>query len=136
MTLTSENIEDVCKCVAWLGSEEVAVSGHKAIIQHNQNAKYLSYFFHTKMFFNQKKKYAHGTKVIEVTPNKLENILIPIPPIDVQEKIVNILDKFHSLVTDFSEGLPAEIAARQKQYEYYRDKLLSFDNVAAAEKTA
>lgn len=136
MTLTSENIEDVCKCVAWLGSEEVAVSGHTAIIHHNQNAKYLSYFFHTKMFFNQKKKYAHGTKVIEVTPNKLENILIPIPPIDVQEKIVNILDKFHSLVTDFSEGLPAEIAARQKQYEYYRDKLLSFDNVAAAEKTA
>lgn len=126
MAVTSENIEDVCKCVAWLGNEKIAVSGHIAIIHHNQNAKYLSYFFHTKMFFEQKKKYAHGTKVIEVTPKKLEDIIIPIPSIEDQASIVNVLDKFHSLVTDISEGLPAEIEARQKQYEYYRDKLLTF----------
>lgn len=130
MAITSENIEDVCKCVAWLGNEDIAVSGHTAIIHHNQNAKYLSYFFHTKMFFEQKKKYAHGTKVIEVTPNKLEDIIIPIPSLGDQARIVNILDKFHNLVTDISEGLPAEIEARQKQYEYYRDKLLTFEEIA------
>ena len=130
MAITSENIEDVCKCVAWLGNEDIAVSGHTAIIHHNQNAKYLSYFFHTKMFSSKKKKYAHGTKVIEVTPNKLEDIIIPIPSLGDQARIVNILDKFHNLVTDISEGLPAEIEARQKQYEYYRDKLLTFEEIA------
>lgn len=131
MAVTSENIEDVCKCVAWLGNEDIAVSGHTAIIHHDQNAKYLSYYFHTSMFFEQKKKYAHGTKVIEVTPNKLEDIIIPIPTLGDQATIVNILDKFHSLVADISSGLPAEIEARKKQYEYYRDKLLSFKEASA-----
>ena len=56
MAVTSENIEDVCKCLAWLGDEPVAVSGHSAIIHHNQNAKYLVYYFHSQMFFSQKRK--------------------------------------------------------------------------------
>ena len=55
MAVTSENIEDVCKCLAWLGNEDVAVSGHSAIISHNQNPKYLVYYFHSQMFFAQKK---------------------------------------------------------------------------------
>ena len=114
MAVTSENIEDVCKCIAWLGNDKVAVSGHTAIIHHNQNAKYLSYYFHTEMFFNQKKKIAHGTKVIEVTPDSLNNIVIPVPPLEVQSEIVKILDNF------------TELTARKKQYEYYRDKLLTF----------
>ena len=75
MAITSENVDDVCSCVAWLGDEDVAVSGHTAIIQHNQNAKYLSYYFRTSTFNVQKKKLAHGTKVIEVTPDKLNNIV-------------------------------------------------------------
>ena len=45
MAVTSENVEDVCKCVAWIGNGSVAVSGHTAIIHHNQDAKYLSYYF-------------------------------------------------------------------------------------------
>ncbi len=129
MAVTSENVDDVCKCVAWLGNEDIAVSGHTAIIKHNQNAKYLSYYFHTSHFFAQKRKLAHGTKVIEVTPDKLNNISIPIPSIAEQERIVSILDRFDKLCNDISEGLPAEIEARRKQYEYYRDKLLSFKSV-------
>ena len=70
MAVTSENIEDVCKCLAWLGNENVAVSGHSAIISHNQNPKYLVYYFHSQMFFAQKRKLAHGTKVIEATVYK------------------------------------------------------------------
>ncbi len=57
---------------------------------------------------------------------KLLDMKIPVPPLEVQEYIVNILDKFDSLVNDIMVGLPAEIAARQKQYAYYRDKLLTF----------
>ena len=129
MAVTSENIEDVCSCTAWLGDEDVAISGHTAIIHHNQNPKYLSYFFHSSMFFNQKRRLAHGTKVIEVTPNKLENIEIMLPAIEEQERIVSILDRFDTLCNDIASGLPAEIESRQKQYEYYRDKLLTFKEI-------
>lgn len=127
MAVTSENLEDVCKCVVWLGSEKAAVSGHTAIIKHEQDARYLAYYFGTSMFFAQKRKYAHGTKVIEVSPAKLADIVIPIPPIEVQREIADKLDRFSDLSSDISEGLPAEIEARQKQYAYYRDKLLTFE---------
>ena len=126
MAVTSENVEDVCSCTAWVGEDDIAVSGHTAIIHHNQNAKYLSYYFHTAHFFKQKKKLAHGTKVIEVTPDKLLDIIIPLPTMEKQNEIVDILDRLDGLCNDISEGLPAEIDARQKQYEYYRDKLLNF----------
>ncbi len=78
------------------------------------------------MFAKQKAKLAHGTKVLEVAPKALLDIEIPLPPLDVQEEIVRILDNFSTLTTDISGDLPAEIEARQKQYEYYRDKLLTF----------
>lgn len=126
MAVTSENVEDVCSCTAWLGDEDIAISGHTAIISHNQNPKFLSYYFHSAMFFDQKKKLAHGTKVIEVTPSKLSDIVIMLPTIEEQNRIVSILDRFDALCNSISEGLPAEIEARNKQYEFYRDKLLSF----------
>ena len=129
MAVTSENVEDVCKCTAWLGNENIAVSGHTAIIHHNQNAKYLSYYFHSTMFSAQKKRLAHGTKVIEVTPNALNDVVIPLPSLEEQERIVSILDRFDTLGNDLSIGLPAEIEARQKQYEYYRDRLLNFEPI-------
>ena len=123
MAVTSENIEDVCKCIAWLGNEDVAVSGHSAIISHNQDPKYLVYYFHSQMFFAQKRKLAHGTKVIEITPDTLKSIKLPVPPLEVQREIVHILDSFTLLTAE----LTAELTARKKQYEFYRDKLLSHD---------
>ncbi len=62
----------------------------------------------------------------KLTKENLNKIPIPIPPLDEQERIVAILDRFDTLVNNIKEGLPAEIEARKKQYEYYRDKLLSF----------
>ena len=56
----------------------------------------------------------------------ISNYKIPIPPLSEQERIVAILDKFDVLTTSISEGLPREIELRQKQYEYYRDLLLTF----------
>ncbi len=122
MAITSENIEDVCKCVAWLGESEIAVSGHTAIIHHSINAKYLTYYFHSSMFYIQKLKLAHGTKVIEVSPSSLNKIKIPVPPLEVQYEIVRILDSF----TELTAELTAELVARKQQYECYRD-LLMFD---------
>ena len=121
MAVTSENIEDVCKCVVWLGDTPAAVSGHSAIIHHDQNAKYLAYYFHSTMFFTQKRKIAQGTKVIEVSPDKLNKVKVPVPPLEVQAEIVRILDKFTELTTE----LTTELANRKKQYEYYRYSLLN-----------
>jgi type I restriction enzyme S subunit len=58
---------------------------------------------------------------------KIEHQKIPVPPLKVQSRIVAILDRFDTLCTDITSGLPAEIEARRKQYEYYRDKLLTFE---------
>ena len=59
-----------------------------------------------------------------------EEFVIPFPSLDEQARIVEILDKFDVLTTDISTGLPAEIEARQKQYGYYRDKLLTFQELS------
>ncbi|WP_198542709.1 restriction endonuclease subunit S, partial [Helicobacter pylori] len=56
----------------------------------------------------------------------LQQITIPIPPLEIQQEIVKILDQFSILTTDLLAGIPAEIKARKKQYEYYREKLLTF----------
>lgn len=123
---TSENIEDVCKTVVWLGDEEICISGETYIFKHNQNPKYIAYYLQTPMFFDYKKQNVTGTKVIRLHGEKLEKFQIPIPPIEEQNRIVEVLDKFDSLVNDISIGLPAEIDGRRKQYNYYRGKLLDF----------
>ena len=61
--------------------------------------------------------------------NEIKSILIPVPSMEEQERIVSILDRFEALTTDLQSGLPAEIEARRQQYEYYRNKLLTFDAV-------
>ena len=132
IAVTSENMDDVCKCVAWLGDENIVTGGHTAIFKHNQNPKFIAYWLQTREFYSQKTKLAQGTKVIEVSPKKLEKVRIPLPPLVEQERIVSILDKFDALCNDIKVGLPAEIEARKKQYEYYRDKLLTFKEKVAS----
>ena len=124
---TSENIEDVMKTVAYLGNETVVTGGHAAIFRHNENPKYLSYVFNgANYLLSQKNKLAKGVKVIEISIMDMEKIKVPLPSLQVQEYIVSILDKFNDLINDVSIGIPKEIELRQKQYEYYRDKLLDF----------
>ena len=126
IAMTSENDEDVCKAVAWLGDEKVVVSSDACFYTHTMNPKYVAYYFQTEHFQKQKKVFITGTKVRRVNADDLAKITIPIPPIEEQERIAGILDKFDTLVNSISEGLPREIELRRKQYEYYREKLLSF----------
>lgn len=123
---TSEDDADVCKAVAWLGKDEIAISSDACFFRHTLNPKYVAYFFQTYDFQKQKRRFITGAKVRRVNPNNLAKIKIPVPPLEEQERIVSILDKFDTLVNSISEGLPKEIELRQKQYEYYRNKLLSF----------
>ena len=122
---TSENDEDVLKPLAWCGNE-VAISGDMMIFRHNQSVKYLAYYFQTSNFQRKKIKYITGAKVRRVSAKDMAKIIIPIPPIERQKEIVEILDKFDALTNSITEGLPREIELRQKQYEYYRNMLLSF----------
>lgn len=123
VTATSENLEDVCKAVAWLGGSDIVTGGHSIVVRHHQNAKYLSYYFQTLDFFQRKRAYVHGTKVMEIKKDDLAKIVVPVPPLPVQEEIVRILDSFSSLEAE----LEAELEARRKQYAYYRNELLTFD---------
>jgi len=135
---TSENIEDVCKTLVWLGEEEVCVSGETYIFKHNQNPKYLAYCLKTPHFFDFKKRNRTGTKVIRVHGDRLATFQIPIPCPDnpekslaIQAEIVRILDTFTALTAE----LIAELTDRQKQYNYYRDRLLSFEKGEVEWKT-
>lgn len=128
---TSENVEDVGKAVVWLGKDEIAISGDAYVYKHNQNPRYIAYLLQTDRFLAFMRMNVSGTKVTRISGDSLAKYPIPIPPLELQEKIVAVLDRFETLVNDLSEGLPAEIAAVKEQYEYYRNRLLTFK-----EKTA
>lgn len=117
ITNTSEDLDDVCKTVAWLGDAQIVTGGHATVLKHEQDPRYLSYYLQTPPFFAQKKKRATGTKVIDVSAKSLAGITIPVPPLEVQREIVRVLDTFTEL--------EAELEARRRQYEHYRDSLLS-----------
>ncbi len=112
----------------YLGQEQAVTGGHATIFKPSNEilGKYFAYFTQTEIFASQKRKLAKGTKVIDVSAKDLAKIKIPIPPLSEQELIVSILDKFDTLTTSISEGLPKEIELRQKQYAYYREQLLDF----------
>ena len=90
------------------------------------NNKYLYYLFQADDFQKDLSKITSTTGQTKFNKTNLKQIKIPIPPIEEQERIAGILDKFDTLVNSISEGLPREIELRRKQYEYYREKLLSF----------
>ncbi len=137
LATTSENDEDVVKPLAWLG-DNVAISGDMMLFRHEQNVKYLAYFFQSEIFQKQKMKYITGAKVRRVSSGDLSKIKIPIPSsnnpeksLTIQSEIVRILDKF----TELTAELTAELTMRKKQYNYYRDKLLSFEEGEVEWKT-
>ncbi|QDK71941.1 restriction endonuclease subunit S [Lactococcus protaetiae] len=128
LATTSENDEDVCKPLAWLG-EKAAISGDMMLFRHQQNVKFLAYYIQTTMFQSAKKKKITGTKVRRVSSADLSTMKIPVPSLSEQTHIVEILDRFDTLTSDLIVGLPREIELRQKQYEYWREQLLSFKKI-------
>lgn len=123
LATTSENIADVGKPLVWLGKEEVAVSTDAFIFHHNQLPKYIGYLFLTYNFFRYKHLRAYGTKVIRISGEDLASFLFPCIPLGRQQQIVSQLDTFEQLIA----ALKREIALRRKQYDYYREKLLTFE---------
>ena len=106
----------------WAGAHCYIVKPLDAVIN-----RYVFHFLKSQEKNLQECQYGAGIPALSKTT--IENLKIPVPPLDEQERIVKILDKFDKLCNDLRAGLPAEIAARKKQYEYYRDKLLTFTEV-------
>lgn len=134
ITNTSENLEDVGKALVYLGKEQAVTGGHATIFKPSKDitGKFFTYFTQTEHFASQKRKYAKGTKVIDVSANDMSKILIPVPSPEEQERIVTILDKLDILTSSVSESLPKEIELRKKQFKYYRDLLLTFPHKETA----
>ena len=91
------------------------------------NSEYMRYFFQTKVFWDtQINRLLQSSSMKNIPMEKIRKFILQIPSMEEQNRIVEILDHFDALCNDLSTELPAEIEARQKQYQYYRDKLLSF----------
>jgi type I restriction enzyme S subunit len=126
VTTTSENMEDVCKAVAWLGESEIVIGGHSCVYRHNLDPLFATYLFRSRIFQDQKNSFVQGTKVKDIKTIQIGKIEIFIPPMKEQIAIGKILCDFDALISDMDIGLPAEIKSRRKQYEYYRNKILTF----------
>lgn len=92
--------------------------------------RFLYYVLNTNRFYQFVDNNQEGAGYPAISTSRLKLFPIPVPPMELQEKIVAILDHFETLVNDLSKGLPAEIEAVKAQYEYYRNKLLTFKQIA------
>lgn len=126
-----ENNMDIGVGVAWIGDEKVAVHDACFIFRSDLHPRYLSHYLRGNDYHIQIKKYVSEGKICSISAQNLGKPVIAIPQLKEQERIANILDRFESLTTSLQHGLPAEIAARRQQYEYYRDKLLDFKRKTA-----
>ena len=120
-----ENKEDIGVGLAWLGDEPAAVHDACFIFRSDLYPQYVSHYLRSNYYHKQIVKHVSEGKICSISAKGLGNAIIPIPAHEEQVRIATLLNKFEALVSDFSQGLPAEITAVQEQYEYYRNKLLS-----------
>ncbi|WQX04215.1 restriction endonuclease subunit S [Helicobacter pylori] len=131
-TGSSENLEDCAmSCVVTQKIEkDIYLNsfcfGFRFFDKNLFNPSFLKHFLRDYNFRKNISKVANGVTRFNVSKQLLSQITIPIPPLEIQQEIVKILDQFSILTTDLLAGIPAEIKARKKQYEYYREKLLTF----------
>lgn len=130
-------IGTIGKCTVFNKQKDLAYYVSLALIRPNNDivdSYYLKYLIESIIGIKELRKRTLVNAVpIKINKDDIGKLVLPIPPLEEQKKIVNILDRFDKLCNDISEGLPAEIEARQKQYEYYRDKLLTFKELKVNE---
>ena len=112
--------------MAWLGQDDIVIHDACFAYSHDMHPNYVSHFLQTDLFHSQIKRHISSGKISAINGAGLSKAKIPVPPFEEQQRIASILDKFHTLINDISIGIPAEIEGRRKQYEYYRNRLLTF----------
>ncbi|EEQ49459.1 restriction endonuclease subunit S [Selenomonas flueggei] len=120
--ITGESVEEIAKSTAYIGHDKCVAGGDIVVLQHEQNPKYLSYVLSTDMAQRQKSKGRVKSKVVHSSVPAIKEIVIPVPPLPIQNEIVKMLDNF----TELTAELTAELTLRKKQYSFYRDSLLNF----------
>ena len=132
LTGSSENMEEagLSSVVTKEPEEEAYLNSFSICYRLNDpsilNPEFSKYLFRSRLARKQIIRTAQGVTRFNVSKKKLANVSVPIPTLEEQQRIVDILDRFDALTSSLSEGLPAELAARRSQYEYYRDQLLTF----------
>lgn len=96
-------------------------------LEKGNSPKYVMYLLQSDLMKRYMQKNIKGSAQPNLNLKQLNDFIIPLPPLSIQERLVHVLDNFEAICSDLNIGLPAEIGARQKQYEYYRDKLLNFE---------
>lgn len=118
-----ENDYDIGVGLVWMGEEPAAVHDACYILKHHQIPMYISYYLRSNIYHQQLKKYVSSGKISSFSAEGLGKVYIPIQPEDKQRQIASILDTFETYISK----LEKMIELRQKQYEYYREKLLTFE---------
>lgn len=125
-----ETVEDVGKATAWLGDSKVAIHDGCYGFRHSMNPVFVSYYLQTAAYHAEKSRHVARAKLKRLSLSGIKQVRIPVPSVDEQKRIVEHLDAFDARLEDLAIGLPAELMARRTQYEYYRDRLLTFEEAA------
>ena len=126
---TSENLEDLGKCTVWRGKETIYTGLHTLVYSSQANTSFVANVLSTRRFYMYKSQNCYGAKVIELTAKAFADFCIPLPPRKVQDEIVTKLDAMQELI----DNLRLEREQRQQQFDYYRERLLSFSKKNTAE---
>lgn len=119
MAITSEDVEGSCKSTAWLGNYDIVVGSDAAILHHEQNGTFLSYYTMTKAFFNEKSKYAKGFKVTHISTKEIESISIPLPPLTLQQefaKRIELIEQQKAQISSTIKDLETLLASRMQYW--------------------
>lgn len=122
--ITGEKIEDIAKSCAYIGQNKCLAGGDIVILKHSQNPKYLSYALSTTEAQTQKSKGKVKSKVVHSSVPSIKEIIVPVPPLEVQQEIVNILDRFSDVKENLINELTQELENKKTIFEHSRDKLL------------
>lgn len=124
-----ETVEDIGKGTAWLGDEGVVI--HDACFSYKSplNPTYFAYFTRTSQYHDQIKRNISSGKISAINEKGFSSVIIPVPSPEEQNRIVKILDNLDAKTKDITKAIQKEITLRNKQYKYYRDRLLSFSSL-------
>ena len=121
MAITSEDVEGSCKSTAWLGNYDIVIGSDAAILHHEQDGTFLSYYTMTKAFFNEKSKYAKGFKVTHISAKEIENIPVYLPPLALQKDFaqrIELIEKQKAEIQSTIADLETLLASRM-QYWFF-----------------
>ena len=119
MAITSEDVEGSCKSTAWLGKYDIVIGSDAAILHHEQDGTFLSYYTMTKAFFNEKSKYAKGFKVTHISAKEIENIPVYLPPLTLQKdfaKRIEVIERQKENINSTINDLKTLLASRMQYW--------------------